>query len=156
MTYAVSRHLCASVCTVRRAVRTPQQGEPAPPEHKSAVRLAALIIAADAAALATVTSTPGSFAPADGLLDAADVLAAAERAGDWLCTPLLWQASCALPDAKCWVERGLGAVLRQMQQVSVFSMSSCIDAVPACWRGMQVARQWNVPFCSVVRLYGQA
>ena len=60
------------------------------------MQLAALIIAADAAALATVTSAPGGFAPADGLLDAADVLAAAERAGDWLCSPVLWQASCIL------------------------------------------------------------
>ena len=88
-------HLCKCFCCVRSAVRAPQQGEPAPPEHKAAVRLAALVIAADAAVLATVTSAPGSFAPADGLLDAADALAAAERAGEWLCSPLLWQASCA-------------------------------------------------------------
>ena len=83
------------LCCAHRAVHVPQQGEPAPPEHKAAVQLAALIVAADAAALATVTSAPGGFAPADGLLDAADVLAAAERAGDWLCSPVLWQVSCA-------------------------------------------------------------
>ena len=82
------------LCCAHRAVRVPQQGETVPPEHKAAVQLAALIVAADAAALATVTGAPGGFAPADGLLDAGDVLAAAERAGDWLCSPVLWQVSC--------------------------------------------------------------
>ena len=75
------------------AVRVPTTDGANPADFQPAVRLACLLITSDVAALAGAMDNAVPFSAAEVPLDVAAAEAAAERGGEWLCAPFLWQVA---------------------------------------------------------------